>query len=398
MNRKTFLILLAALLVVGGAGLALFWQDLGVWRTAGGKIGYKPFEKLAVSEVAQIRLYDGKGEVTLALKDGRWVVKQRGDYSASVQEIGDLLVKLPDWKVVQTENVGASLLPRLNLVAPVLNAGTPATLNDKADAKAETKVETKVAANADGAGTQLELADKAGKPLGSILLGKIVVKKEPSPLPIQQETPVGRYVVSPGTPAVLVMSDALKNASAKPEAWLARDFFKAERIKSLAVSGDGGPWKIARKEEYDPWKFADGAGELDPGKAVAAVNSLAALTFSDVAVDAKPAEFDKPRTFIAETYDNLVYTVTLAKKPGGDDYYLTVKASGEPPRVRTPEKNEKPADKERLDKQFDEAQKKLDARVKFEQGLAGWVYVVPAKTLEPLLKTRPDFVAAPRPK
>ncbi len=52
------------------------------------------------------------------LKDGRWVVKERGDYNASVQEIGDLLVKLPDVKVVQTEAVGASLLPRLNLVAP----------------------------------------------------------------------------------------------------------------------------------------------------------------------------------------------------------------------------------------------------------------------------------------
>jgi len=30
----------------------------------------------------------------------------------------DLLVKLPDLKVVQTENVGATLLPRLNLVQP----------------------------------------------------------------------------------------------------------------------------------------------------------------------------------------------------------------------------------------------------------------------------------------
>lgn len=394
MNRKTFLILLGLLLVLGGAGLALFWKDLGVWRTTGGKIGYKPFEKLPAAEVAQIRLYDGKGEVTLALKDGRWVVKQRGDYSASVQEIGDLLVKLPDWKVVQTENVGPSLLPRLNLVAPALNAKTAA----KDDAKADPKLDPKAVANAEGAGTQLELSDKGGKLLGSILLGKIVVKKEPSPLPIQQETPVGRYVVSPGTPPVLVMSDALKNAHARPEAWLAKDFFKAERIKSLAASGDGAPWKIARKEEYDPWKFADGASELDPGKAVAAVNALAALAFSDVAPDVKPAEFDQPRTFVAETYDNLVYAITLAKKPGGDDYFLTVKLSGEPPRARTPEKNEKDSDKERLDKQFDEAQKKLDARVKFEQGLAGWVYVVPGKTLEPLLKTRTDIVAAPRKK
>jgi hypothetical protein len=374
MNRKTFLILIGLLLVLGGAGLALFWQDLGAWRSGGGKIGYKPFAKLPVNEVAQIRLYDGKSETTLALKDGRWTVKQRGDYSASVQEIGDLLVKLPDFKVVQTENVGATLLPRLNLVAP------------GKDGKAE------------GAGTQLELSDKGGKLLGSMLLGKIVVKKEPSPLPIQQETPVGRYVLSPGMPTVLVMSDALKNASAKPEAWLAKDFFKADRIKSLAASGDGAQWKIARKEEYDPWKFADGGGELDPSKAVAAVNALAGLTFADVALDVKPDNLDKPRTFVADTYDNLVYTIRIASKPGSEDYYLTVAVTGEPPRERTPEKNEKPADKERLDKQFADTLKKLDGRIKLEKSLAGWVYVVSAKTLEPLLKTRSDLVAPARKK
>src|SRR3954468_5609221 len=269
MKRKTFLILLVMLLVIGGAGLALFWQDLGAWRDAGNKIGSKPLAKLATNEVAQIRLYDGKTEATLVLKDGRWTVKQRGDYSASVQEIGDLLNKLPDLKVVQTEEVGAGLLPRLSLLAP------------GKDVK-------------EGAGTQLELSNTAGAPLGSLLLGKIVVKKEPSPLPIQQETPVGRYVLSPGSPTVLVTSDALKNASATPEAWLDRQFFKADRIKSLASSGEGAAWKIARNKEFDPWKFSDGPGKLDPSKAVAAVNSLNDLKFSDVATDIKPDSLDKP--------------------------------------------------------------------------------------------------------
>ena len=186
MNRKSFLILIGMLVVLGGAGLAVFWQDLSAWRNANTKIGSKPFATMPVNEVAQIRLYDGKGEVNLSLKDGRWAVKERGDYAASVQEIGDLLVKLPDVKVVQTESVGATLLPRLNLVAPAK------------DAKPES------------AGTQLELSDKSGKAIGSLLLGKKVIKIEPSPLPIKQETPVGRYVLSPGNPTVLVLSDALK--------------------------------------------------------------------------------------------------------------------------------------------------------------------------------------------
>ena len=373
MNRKSFLILIGMLLVLGGAGLALFWQDLSAWRSTNAKIGSKVFEKLPVNEVAQVRLYDGKGEVTLALKDARWVVKQRGDYNASVQEIGDLLVKLPDVKVVQTESVGATLLPRLNLLAP------------GKDVKPES------------AGTQLELSDKSGQVIGSLLLGKKVIKIEQSPLPIKQETPVGRYVLSPGNATVLVLSDALKNADAKPAQWLARDFFKAERIKSLAAGGEGAPWKIARNEEYGQWKFAEGAGQLDPSKAVAAVNALAGLSFNDVAIDIKPENLDQPRTLIAETYDNLAYTIRLAKKPGGDDYYLSVAVSGEAARARAPEKGEKPADKERLDKQFEESLKKLDERVKLEKNLAAWTYVVAAKSLAPVIVARGELVAAARP-
>ncbi len=372
MNRKTFLILIALLVVLGGAGLALFWQDLSAWRKADVKIGSRIFDQLPVNDVAQIRLKDGKGEATLALKDGRWVVKQRADYSANVQEIGDLLLKLPDLKVVQTENVGEALLPRLNLLDPA-----------KAD-------------KADNAATLLEFSDKSGKVIGSALLGRKVIKIEASPLPIKQEIPVGRYVLVQGSPTVLVLSDALKNADAKPAQWLARDFFKAERIKSLTASGEGAQWKITRSEEYGQWKFADGAGQLDGSAATAAVNALSSLAFSDLALGLKAENFDRPRTLVAETFDNLTYAIKLARKPDSADYYLSVAVSGEPPRERKPEAGEKAADKERLDKEFAESRKKLDERLKFERGLSAWTYIVAGKGLEPLLKDRAQLTAAPR--
>jgi hypothetical protein len=373
MNRKSFLVLLGLVVVLGGAGLALFWQDLSAWRSTSARIGSKPFAKLPVNDVAQIRMVDGKGEATVALKDGRWVVRQRRDYSANYQDVSDLLVKLPDLKVVQTETVGASLLPRLNLVQP-----------------------GKDAKSADAAGTMLELSDKGGKLIGSLLLGKKVIKTEDSPLPIKQEIPVGRYVLSSGNQNVLVISDALRSAEARPELWLAKDFFKVERIKSLTASGDGAPWKITRSEEYGQWKFAEGGGQLDASPAVAAVNALAALAFTDVAPEVKADGLEKTRTIVAETFDNLTYTIRLAKKADGGDYYLSFAVNGDPPRERTPEKGEKPADKERLDKQFAESAKKLDARLKLEKGLAAWTYVVAGKTLEPLLKDRAQLVAAPR--
>src|SRR5258706_10244776 len=153
---------------------------------------------------------------------------------------------------------------------------------------------------------------------------------------------------------------------------------------------------IARNEEDGEWKFADGAVKLDRSAAVAAVNALTALTFTDVAVGVKADSFDKPRTFVAETYDNLTYAITIAKKPDSDNYYLSFTVSGEPPRERTPEKGEKPADKKRLDKQFAESLKKLDERIKLEKSLAGWTYVVAGKSLEPLLKERVQLISAPR--
>lgn len=373
MNRKAFLTLLVALLVLGGAGLALFWQDLGSWRSKDAKIGAKMFDKLPVNEVAQIHLKDGKGEATLVIKGQHWAVRQRNDYKANVQDIGDLLVKLPDLKVVQTENVGVSLFPRLDLAEP-----------------------GKAGKGTENIGTMLELSDKNGKPLGSLLLGKKVIKTEDSPLPIKPQTPVGRYVLVPGSQNVLVVSDALTSAEARPERWLAKDFFKVERVKALTAGGVA-QWKIARSEEYGQWKFASGSGDLDPSAAVAAVNALAALTFTDVAPEVKADSFNEPRTYSAETFDDLTYTIKVAKKPGGDDYYLTVAISGEPPRERRPEKGEKPEDKARLDKQFAEDLKKLDERLKGEKSLAPWTYVVAGKSLEPLLKDRAQLVAAKKP-
>ena len=377
MNRKSFLTLLVVLAVLGGAGLGLFWNDLSSWRKADAKIGSKLFEKLPVTDIAKIQLTDGKGSVRLVVKDKRWVVEERNGYGGNNQDIGDLLIKLTELKVVQTEIVGEALLPRLNLVDP-----------GKGDGKDPKAAETMA--------TRLELFDAAGQPAANILLGKKVIKIEDSPLPIKPQTPVGRYVLMPGSATVLVVSDALVVADASPARWLAKSFFKAERIRSLTVGGEGAQWKLARPEEYGQWKFADGGGELDASAAVGAVNALANLTFSDVAVGVKAESLVKPRSFVAETYDNLVYTVKIAKQPEGDDYYFVVSIVGEPPRERKAEKGEKAEDKERLDKQFAETLVKLDERVKAEKNLSVWTFVVPGKTLEPLLKDRAALIAKPR--
>ena len=374
MSRKHFLYLIIALVVLGGAGLALVWQDIAAYRASGAKIGAKLLPGLKIADVVEIRLQDPKHQVTLARKETMWVVQERGGYPASFQEISDLMIKLVELKVTQSEQVGASLLPRVELAEP---------------------------GKGEGGGTLVEFRDGAGKVLAGLILGKKVLKKDPlNPLPAAKDgVPAGRYVrVVGGKETVVVVSDPLGKAEADPGKWLNRDFFKADRIRTLAAGPEGGAphWKITRAEEWGQWKFAAGGGDLNPGAAVAAANKLGSLSFDDVALDSGKEAAGKPLVITAETFDDLVYTVRLAGKPKGDAYFVSFTLKGESPKSRAPEKGEKEQDKERRDKEFAESRKRLEERIAAEQALAKWTYVIARRELEPLLRARDEMVAPRR--
>ncbi|RPJ47245.1 MAG: DUF4340 domain-containing protein [Betaproteobacteria bacterium] len=374
MSRKQFLWLMLAVLIMGGAGLALFWQDLTAYRDSGAKIGAHLLPQLKVSDVAKMRLQDATQEVTLVAKDKVWRVEQRGGYPADFAEISGLILKLLDAKVVQSEVVGASLHPRLDLVMPGKGAK-------------------------EGTGTLVELSDAAGKPLVSMVLGKVSLKKDPmNPLPNARDgVPAGRHILVAGKgDNVFVVSDPLEKAVARPGAWLARDFFKVERIKTLQLAGEAAnSWRITRDEEWGQWKFAAGGGQLDPSAAVAANNALSGLAFSDVILDDKTGT-DKAVTLTAETFDNLTYTIKLAPHTDGD-FVLRFNVAGTPPKTRKPEPKEKPEDAAKRDKEFAETLQRLEARVMLEQARSQWAYVVAGKMVAPLLVPRAGMVLGPRP-
>ena len=373
MNRKQFLILIIVLAVLGGAGLALVWQDVADYRASGARIGAKLLPDLKIADVAELRLQDAKQQVTLARTEKGWVVRERGGYPASFQDISDFLIKLVELKVTQSEQVGASLLPRVELAEP---------------------------GKGEGAGTLIEMKDGAGKPLARLIVGKKVLKKDPmNPLPAAKDgVPAGRYVLPPNAKdTVVVVSDPLNAVTASPGRWLSKEFFKADRIRTLAVGPEGAApsWKIARAEEWGQWKFA-GGGNLNPGAAVGAVNKLGSLGFDDVAANSAVEPTDRPLVAVAETFDNLVYRVKAARKKKGDEYLVSFTVTGEPPKSRVPEKGEKKEEKERRDKEFAESRKRLAERIAAEKALARWTYVVGTRELEPLLASRGDMTARKR--
>jgi hypothetical protein len=234
--------------------------------------------------------------------------------------------------------------------------------------------------------------------LVSLVLGKVSLKKDPmNPLPNAKDgVPAGRHVLMAGRgDNVAVVSDPLEKAVANPGAWVAKDFFKADRIRSLQLAGEGvTPWKITRDEEWGQWKFAAGGGLLNPSAAVTATNALGSLAFSDVVIDDK-AGTGKAAVLTAETFDDLTYTVRLAPQANGD-FVLRYTVAGTPPKTRKPEPKESAEDAAKRDKEFAENRQRLEARVMLEQARSQWAYVLPGKAAAPLLMKREQMAVPGR--
>ncbi len=67
--------------------------------------------------------------------------------------------------------------------------------------------------------------------------------------------------------------------------------------------------------------------------------------------------------------------------------------SGEPPRKRVPEKDEKAEERQSRDKDYAEMLKRLEERIAGEKALTKWTYVISKSAAEPLLRDRAEMTA-----
>ena len=118
-------------------------------------------------------------------------MRERGDYPANFSQISELLLKLADLKIAQTEEVGPSQLGRFELLPP--GAAT-------------------------NSGTLVEFKDQAGKTLNSLLLGKKHMRKPAGNSQFggmgDEGWPDGRYVMA-GADAKTVARD-FRSARQRP--------------------------------------------------------------------------------------------------------------------------------------------------------------------------------------
>lgn len=378
MNRKQLFILLVLVAVLGGAGLFLFKKQAASWEGGGGAAGQKLLPDLPVNDVARLLIKQGTNELNLVKKDDLWRVRERADYPANFSQVSEFLLKARDLKIVQTEQVGASQLGRVELLPPGPASNTA---------------------------TLVELRDKSDQVIKGLLLGKKQMKEAPQRSPMDEfggggGFPVGRFVMLAGTSgSVSVISDPLANLEPKPDQWLSKDFFKVEKPKSVALTYPEATnsWTLTRETEAGDWKLADAKPEekLDNSKASSATGGLGYPSFTDVLpADTAPASvgLEKPTVATLQTFDGFTYTIKAGAKTN-DTYHLTLTVSADLPKERTPGKDEKDEDKARLDKEFKEKTVKLAEKLAAEKKLEGWVFSVSSWTLDSLLKPRAELMA-----
>ncbi|MBC8002180.1 MAG: DUF4340 domain-containing protein [Opitutaceae bacterium] len=367
MNKKQFLILAVLVIAIGGASLLMLQKQTAAWNQTGQRLGEKLLGTFDLNAVTQISIRQGTNDLNLVRKGDQWTVRERSGYPASFSDISDLVRKLADLKVTQTEQVGPSLRPRLELIEPGkgTNSGTLVEL------KADDKV------------------------LKTLLLGKKHMRSGGQASPMGDEGfPDGRYVLIGNSDSVALVSDPLSAVEPNPATFLVKDFFKIEKARAISYQSQiaTNSWKLTRETETNDWKLADikAGEELDANKVSGIANALISPGFVDVVPGAKADQtgLDKPTVIVLETFDNQTYTLNVGGKSGEDNHFFTVAVKGELPANRAAGKDEKPEDKAKLDKEFADARTKLEEKLKAEQKLSAWTYLVAKWTVDPILRDR----------
>jgi hypothetical protein len=379
MNLKQLSILIVLVLLVGGVGRVLYQRNAASWQSSERATEQKLLGEFPINDIAQVVIKQQASQVTLVKSDDLWKVKERYDYAANYSDLHEFLRKLWELKAVQRQQVGASLLGRFDLLAA--DKGT-------------------------NAATVVELKDKSGKTIKSILLGKKHMRKSSGGAsPFGGEDPGwpdGRFVLVPDSatqPDVCVVTEPFSNIEPKAEQWIAKEFIKIEKVKavSLVSTNATNSWRITREKEGGELQLADkkAGEELDASKTWSIGSILSSATIVDVlSPDSKPEAFgfDKPIAATVETFDNFTYGIQVGRGTNDDQIPVRLTVSAEFAKERVAGKDEKPEDKAKLDKEFKDKLEKLQEKLKQEKAFEKWTVVLAKYSVEGLLKSRADLL------
>lgn len=372
MNLKTALLLVSIAMVLGGIGLSIHQGRQFQAQVSAKAAGENFIPDFDLNAVSKIVVKTNNSTATLEKTDTGWGVVERGNYPADFAAVGELVRRLWEFKPAQDVIAGPSQFARLELVTP--------------DGKAES------------AGTLIELSDKDGKRLAAVIVGKqSFAQPDPdSPFP---PSPNGRFIVAAGTEGpVGIAAEGFDLIRDKPDMWLDREFVKIGPVKSLELEAPDKKWRAYRSTAETPWTLDNApAGEnTDSAKIDPIANMFANPSFNDVATNVPENAFEKPTNLVVENFDGFTTRFTIGAREG-DNYPVKVEVTAKIPEKREPAQDEKPEDKERLDKEFADKTAKLREDLEKSKKFADRIFRMPVQLIEMALKTRDELLVPKTP-
>jgi hypothetical protein len=352
MRPRTFLILLAVLVLLSGAGWWIYTADLGTApeRTMGRPL----FREIPVNDIALISIRGPGGGATLRKGDSGWKVSERWDYPADFTRIADFLRKLREVKTGREFPSSPEVLSRLSLRDP----------SDK-EAPKEHK------------GVRLTLEKAQGIKIESLLLGK---HRETD---VQTGTPAGRYVMKDGESVVYLADWQIAGPSEQPSSWLNRDLIsvRPDQIKSIVCVGKGGKetrYAFLRPDKGKGFEATvpKEGGKVNRSELDRLAETISTLRLSDVAgprEEPSVAEgFDDSVWIEYSLYSGFVYRIYPGGECGGDMCRMRLEVDfKKSDDVKTEGEGDKKAEAKGPEELQREA-KELNAR------LGRWFYLVPS--------------------
>ncbi|MDX1812895.1 MAG: DUF4340 domain-containing protein, partial [Gammaproteobacteria bacterium] len=293
------------------------------------------------NDVSSIILKQDKTTVSLLRKDNAWQVKEKNNYPADFSKIKSLLLNLRDLKTVEAKTSRPESYGRLGVQNPGESGDVPAK--------------------------QLELFDKAGNKIVSVIIGKQKQAKVPGSKP-------AIYMRKTGDAKSWLVAGNLQVPTAVDD-WLDKEIIdiKSSEIKSVSIThADHSRVLIAREKAEDKDFEVVNLPAKAKVKSSATVNGLAnslqSLSFSNI----QPREsFDmkgvKPTVVDFETFKGLLIKVKLVELD--KKYYLLLDVQSH----------------------AEDAATKAEA-IKLGSHLAKWVFEVPEFKTTNMKKTMKDLI------
>ena len=380
MGTKALTKLLIALVVIGGIAAIVHFigKGGGISQQNPTTAKKKVFDDFPLNDVAGIVLKAKEGSINLVKGKKSWEVAERDNFPAKTATVSGLLKDIWDLKIVQPQQVGRSQYGRVGLLDP---ADKTAGENESASV--------------------LTFFDKDKKELGSLWLGKVYEKSENRPNPFgggMAMSDAGRYVKRGDSNFVYLVGETFKDVTTEASEWLNDDFFKVEKIKSIAIKSENAAddWKLVREDENGDFAFANkkqGELDLDSTKTSSMKSAFANPSMEDVftSEDAKENKTDKT-SFAIETFEGFTYDISVGEKNDLNELPLTVKVSGKFQEKRKEGEEESDEEKKTLDEEFAANLKKLKDKLAKEKALEGRVFKVRSYLVDSITKKRSELL------